>query len=86
MHENDDRDSMRADKPKRAPEPVMPLMIAGALYSREALIAALGSDANLITKLKRAGLKIRKPGTQHAFVFSDDVFAAIRKMTEGDDE
>lgn len=81
MLENDSTDSARERK-RKSPVPAAPLMVAGALYSLAQLMDTLGVSDRTIAKWKDAGLKLRQPSTHTAFVFSDDVFEVIRKLTD----
>ena len=85
MLENDSTDSARQDNH----DPALfsaPLMVRGALYSVEQVMSALRISERTLAKWKAAGLRVRQPATKRGFLFSDDVFEVILKLSSEEEE
>ena len=73
MSENDSTDGARLVNCK-------PLLVRGAIYTREQVIGILGISAHTLNDWKAAGLPVHQHGTKQAFIVSDDLFELFARL------
>lgn len=59
-----------------------PVLMPGAVYTREQLLRILRIGAKTLGRWEMAGLQARRPATKETFYFADDVMEIMRLPSE----